>query len=203
MLTATIPSYLYQEYADDSDLQAFVAAYNGMAQAYVTWFATAALPVYSAQFGALLDWTVNGLYGIPRPTLDHALVSDDVYKRCVTWQMFRGDGNIFNIRWLKRRLMRFLEGAAGIDPGINQTYQISVRFGSPNIVYINILGGIAQITGGSIFNQSGFDTDGYNELDLNIQHYADTTLAPILKEAIDAGVLELPFQYQYVVNVNP
>jgi len=43
-LTKVIPSYLYQEYSDDDDLQAFVMAYNGLAQQYVTWFATSPSP---------------------------------------------------------------------------------------------------------------------------------------------------------------
>jgi hypothetical protein len=203
MQSAVIPAYVYQQYADDADVQAFFSNYNTAAQQFLTWFATVGLPVYTGLSGSLLDWVGVGLYGIPRPTLGNALVSDDVYQRCMTWALYKGDGTLFNIRWLKRRIMRFLEGTNGTDPGVNQTYQISVRFGSPNIVYINILGGIAQIVGGAIFNDFAFNTKAYNELDLNIQHYADTTLAVILKEAIDARVVELPFQFQYVVSVNP
>jgi len=203
MQSAAIPAYVYQQYADDQDVQAFFANYNVAAQQILTWFATIGLPVYTGLSAPLLDWVGVGLYGIPRPTLGNALVSDDVYQRCMTWALYKGDGTLFNIRWLKRRIMRFLEGANGTDPGVNQTYQISVRFGSPNIVYINILGGIAQITGGAIFNGFAFNTEAYNGLDLDIQHYADTTLALILKEAIDARVVELPFQFDYIVSVNP
>lgn len=211
MQSAVIPAYVYREYADDQDVQAFFANYNTAAQQFLTWFATIGLPIYTGlstqgQTGLitpLLDWVGVGLYGIPRPTLGNSLVSDDVYQRCMTWALYKGDGTLFNIRWLKRRIMRFLEGTNGTDPGINQTYQISVRFGPPNIVYINILGGIAEIIGGSLYDDFGFNTKAYNELDLNIQHYVDTTLAPILKEAIDARVVELPFQYTYVVSVNP
>jgi hypothetical protein len=199
MLAQTIPSYAYQQYYDDSDIQAFVTNYNAMAQIYDTWFATASLPIYTLQSGDLLDWTVRGLYGIARPTLGSTLATDEVYKRVVTWAFYKGDGKVFNIRWLKRRVMRFLEGTNDI----NQTYQVSVRFGVHPIVYIDILGGIAEITGGAIFNTSPFNTRQYNELDLNIQHYADTTLAVELQEAINAGVCELPFQYTYIVSVNP
>lgn len=203
MLTQTIPSYAYQEYADDEGIQAFIGQFNAMAQTYVTWFVNANLPIYPLQMGSLLDWSVQGLYGIPRPTLNHALVNDDVYKRVVTWAFFKSDGKTFNIRWLKRRIMRFLAGVNGVDPGINQTYQISVTFGPPNIVYINILGGIAQVTGGAIFNDFQFNTKQFNELDVDIQHYVDTSLAVTLQQAINAGVVELPFQYTYIVGVNP
>jgi hypothetical protein len=203
MLSKTIPSYVYQQYYDDSDIQAFCANYNAMAQDYVTWFFTASLPIYSMQSGQLLDWSVQGLYGIPRPTLGNTLATDDVYQRVVTWAFYKGDGKVFNIRWLKRRIMRFLEGINGTDPGVNQTYQISVRFGAPNIVYINILGGIAEIVSGSFFNTDPFNVRQYNELNLSIQHYADTTLEVELQEAINAGVCELPFQFQFIVSVNP
>jgi hypothetical protein len=64
-----IPSYLYQEYSDDDDLQAFVAAYNTMAQQYVEWFCEIGLPVYTGLSGLLLDWIAQGIYGISRPIL--------------------------------------------------------------------------------------------------------------------------------------
>ncbi len=51
----TIPSFLYQQYADDENLQAFVASYNEMAQEYVDWYNQISLPVYTLQSGGLLD----------------------------------------------------------------------------------------------------------------------------------------------------
>jgi hypothetical protein len=203
MLTQTIPAYVYQEYSDDSDIQAFNTNYNEMAQAYVTWFATANLPIYTAQSGPLLDWVANGIYGEYRATLQGALVSDDVFQRCITWDFYKGDGQQFNIRWLKRRLMRFLTGTNGTDPGINQTYNISVTFGTPNIVYINILGGIAEIIGGIEFNQTQYNAEQFNELDLSIQNYLISTLQATLQEAINSGVLQLPFQFVYIVGISP
>ncbi|MCX7898471.1 MAG: hypothetical protein N2444_00010 [Methylocystis sp.] len=65
----TIPSYLYKQYEDDDDLQAFVASYNGFTQAFVDWFNRLELPVYQKHEGALLDWVAAGLYGMSRPTL--------------------------------------------------------------------------------------------------------------------------------------
>lgn len=203
MLKVTIPAYSYVQYADDSDIQAFNTNYNAMAQAYVTWFATSNLPIYTQQTGPLLDWVANGLYGFVRPMLQGALVPDDVFQRCITWAFYKGDGKIFNIRWLKRRIMRFLEGTNGTDPHVDQTYQISVTFGPPNLVYINILGGIANIVGSLEFNQSQYNTEQFNELDVSIQNYLITTLQATLQEAINSGVLELPFQYIYIVGILP
>ncbi len=207
MLTQTIPSYLYQEYADDENLRAFVANYNVMAQDYVTWFATASLPIYTLQSDALLDWVAAGLYGWQRPTLLDEPATDDVFKRCITWSFYKGDGRVFNIRWLKRRLQRWLNGVDGTDigyisGGVDQTYQISVTFGPPNIVYINILSGEAVMLGGP-FDTDPFDTQEFDGMTLDIHHHSDITLEATLREAINSGILELPFQYVYVVGINP
>src|SRR5215472_3249732 len=57
-LTTVIPSYLYQEYSDDEDLQGFVEAQNEMQQNYVDTFNALNLPIYTSYpvSGALLDW---------------------------------------------------------------------------------------------------------------------------------------------------
>lgn len=68
-LKTVIPSYLYQQYADDVNLQSFVDAYNTIAQAYLDWFNQTPFGVYTspAIAGQLLDWIGQGIYGIPRP----------------------------------------------------------------------------------------------------------------------------------------
>ena len=204
-VTTTIPSYLYQEYADDDDLQAFVAAYNTMAQQYVDWFTQVGLPVYTgdAISGGLLDFVAAGLYGLPRPTLQSGrstntgpfntyrfntttfnghkqsgaqnffLTNDDAYKRILTWHYYKGDGKVFNIRWLKRRIVRFLVGVNGTSPNVDATYQVSVTFSPPSQVNINIISGSSSFP-----------------------------LAPVLQQAIQSGALELPFQFNYVITLS-
>jgi hypothetical protein len=49
MIPKIIPSYLYQQYADDANLQALVTAYNTLAQQYLDWFNTVPLPVYTSE----------------------------------------------------------------------------------------------------------------------------------------------------------
>ncbi|MHB8406454.1 MAG: hypothetical protein ACYDCJ_13660 [Gammaproteobacteria bacterium] len=68
-LQAVIPSYLYQQYADDENLQAFVDAYNTLAQGYLSWFNAAPLALYTSPqiSGPLLDWVATGIYGVKRP----------------------------------------------------------------------------------------------------------------------------------------
>lgn len=233
-LTEPIPSYLYQQYADDDDLQAFVNAYNALAGIYVTWFATIALPVYTgAQIsGPLLDWVAEGIYGFIRPSLSSnqrrvigpfdtyayntwplnkqtilgptnvTVTSDDNFKRIITWNFYKGDGTTFNIRWLKRRIMRFLIGENGSAPNIQNTYPISITFGNNNLVSIRISTGSRIITGGALFNRFAFNTLPFNAL--ITQFIPGPNQLPdenVLKEAIEAGVLQLPFQYQFLITV--
>lgn len=201
-LSKTIPSYLYQQYTDDDDLQAFVMSYNAMAQQYVDFFTNLNLPVYTGAIiaGPLLDWVAQGLYGISRPTLTtgrstvigmlntfalntlplgaaqtignvmFTQVNDDVFKRIITWAFYKGDGKQFTIKWLKRRIMRFLIGVNGTAPRVDNTQQVSVTFGVGNIVNIAI-------------NPGAYDI----------------TMKPLLIAAIGAGVCELPFQYTFIV----
>ena len=232
MLTRLIPSYLYWEYRDDDDLQAFVAAFNQLAQGYVDWFNDINLPIYTGAqiFGALLDWVGQGVYGVSRPVLpsgftrllgplntympnvlrpnESRLISpttyyattDDVYKRIITWQFYKGDGRVCDTVWLKRRIMRFLIGTDGTAPSIDNTYQISVTYAG-GVVTINILAGIRRVVGGAIPNVARPNRVRPNQVTTTYTPFAPLALAPIFKAAVDAGVLSLPMQHSYVVNV--
>jgi hypothetical protein len=202
-LTQTIGQYLYEQYNDDADLQAFVDAYNRMVQSYIEWFVSVPLPVYTtpAISGPLLDWVGTGLYGYPRPVLQSGrntnigpyntfkfnqivyngfirntqqsvvTTDDDTYKRLLTWHLYKGDGKVFSVEWLKRRVIRFLAGVNGTDVDIDNTFAISVTFQSPNGVTIKI---------------STVNTYGY-------------TLSKVFYfiQAVASGVIEFPFQYQF------
>ena len=198
-LQKTIPSYLYVQYQDDDDLQAFVAAYNGLAQGYVNTFNQLNLPVYSGPLvaGDLLDWVAKGLYGLQRPTLalthstgigafntytlnsipfngrvtsstsDLFPVTDDIFRRIITWSFYKGDGQVFCTTWLKRRAMRFLIGVNGLDLGVvDNTYPIN-----------------------AVWTGSGGVT-------ITITTNADISaiMAKTLAAGIVSGVLPLPFQ---------
>jgi len=149
--------------------------------------------------GQVLDWVGANLYGLPRQTLasgraqnigpydtftldslvfngyqvigqsNFYLTTDDIYRRILTWHLYKADGKVFDIRWLKRRVMRFLIGVNGTAPNIDQTYLIDVQIASA-IVTITI-----------------DNTDG-----------SFTEVASFVA-AIESGVLELPFQYTYTV----
>jgi hypothetical protein len=219
-LLKIIPSYLYQQYSDDDDLQAFVSAYNGMAQDYVDWFNAVNLPIYSGPgvSDLLLDWVGEGLYGIPRPTLpfgssqtvvvgpfntiafntftfngsiagtrgvgegigqfqigigaigvgSFAPVSDDIYRRVLTWHTYKADGRQFSIPWLKRRVTRFLFEENGVGYNVDSTYDVNVTFDVDQCI---------------------------------IAIPASASMATVFQAAVDVGVLDLPFQYTFIVDL--
>ena len=184
--------------------------------------------------GQLLDWVAQGLYGMLRPSLSSGqnrnlgplntysynilaynarkivgpqnivFTSDDVFKRIMTWNFYKGDGNTFNVRWLKRRVMRFLIGPNGTAPNVDQTYIVSVTFGAGGIVSIRISLGTRTLTGGALYNRVGFNDKGlaYNTI---LSKFNPSPSAPpfasILKEAVASGAVELPFQYSFSVAV--
>lgn len=236
LLEKLIPSYLYWQYRDDDNLQAFVDAQNQLAQQFITWFCNLNLPIYTRDpvSGALLDWVGEGLYGLPRPVLGSGTVrpargpyntwqfdsirfnardqkgtnfiaetvTDDIYRRALTWHFFKGDEKVFNVRWLKRRIMRFLTGINGTDPGIDQTYLISVSFGVCCQVNITLKRFSVRVVRSARFNTFKFNTTQFNYVEISITSLGSPfALGTVLKEAIDQGVLELPFQFTYVVNV--
>lgn len=224
-----IPSYLYQQYNDDENLQAFVDAYNEIAQAYTDWFNDVSLPIYTGLSGALLDWVAAGLYGMTRPALpsgfnknigtyntyayntfamdahkvvgpsDYTATSDDTYKRILTWHFYKGDGAQFNVDWLKRRVMRFLVGANGSAPLIDSTYQISVTFGVADEVTIRITKGQRALTSKAVYNAFIMNNSVYNGFNSIFIPAVPMAYAPLFKAAVQAGVLQLPFQYTFDV----
>jgi hypothetical protein len=228
-----IKAYLYKEYQDDDDLQAFIDTFNGIAQNYVDTFNALNLPIYTGPLivSALLDWVAEGIYGMSRPALssgqktklgpfntyrfnttmlnkfklvepdDVVATSDDVFKRILTWHLYKGDGKVFNVRWLKRRIMRFLLGENGTAPHIDQTNQISVTFGGDNAVSIRLISSVASITKSAIFNTSMFNSRTFNEVKTQITQITPLPNAAIFQEAVRSGVLELPFQYTWSVTI--
>jgi len=229
-----IPSYLYQEYNDDDDLQAFVKAYNTYGQAFLDWFNTLNLPIYTHDpvSGDLLDWVAAGLYGLTRPSLPSAassligpyntwdyntlaynelmlgthaadfIITDDIFRRIITWHFYKGDCKVFDIRWLKRRIMRFLLGTDGIDFNVDQTYQVSVTFGPGNQVNINLINTLSSFVSGALYNTFGYnELPEYNGITSSVIALPPLPNESLLKSAVESGFLELPFQFTYKVNI--
>lgn len=219
LLQNTVPAYLFREYADDDNLQAFWASYNAMAQAYQTWFATVGLPYYPGLSGALLDWVALGLYGSAPTALESQTASvkgplntealdtaalntfspaaetfynltDDAFQRIITWNAFKGDGKRFSMPWLKRRVMRFLVGANGQDPTVVSPGQ-QVGTENTSAISARIAAGVCTVN----INQA---------LASVLVPNLPPNLLTIFQAAFQAGpgvILDLPAQYTYVCNV--
>ena len=231
-MTRVIPSYLYKEYDDDDDLQTFVYSYNGVAQDFIDTLNGINLPIYTAPNigGSLLDWVAAGLYGMLRPALNtglvnfigpydtttynqlpydgtlnlsnvtSTLVNDDIFKRVLTWHFYKGDGKVFNVRWLKRRVMRFINGVNGTAPNVDETYRVSVSFGLNYQVNITFIDDTSSILTGP-YDSTTYDDLTYNGVSVQRESYAPLDTAALI-EGIQSGVLELPFQFVYIVTVN-
>lgn len=235
-LGTLIPSYVYQEYSDDDDIQAFFSAYNNYAQLYIDWFQNIELPVITNPNvnGALLDWVALGLYGMQRPLLPSTFINvnigalntwvlnglvldgykhvgpstyyiadDDTFRRILIWHLYKGDGKRFDIRWLKRRIQRFLTGANGGAGTTDQTYGVSVTFGVGNNVDINFNSRRFISAGGSILNTNLMNGFVLNDLeDVVTVSLPVSPFVNVFKAAVLSGALELPFQYTFTVNIS-
>lgn len=198
----TIPAYPYIQYQDDDNITCFFDAFNIYAQAYVDYMNSLDLPIYTKApvQGALLDWVAQGLYGISRPGLpisegspargpvntftpnslpvngfvrgnadDYISVNDDFFRRILTWNLYRGDGEFVSPVWLKRRINRFLYGVDGQDIINNTTFYISIQ--------------PTDVRKWTIIIPTG-------------------TASQIFKSAVEANVIELPFQIEWTIVLN-
>ena len=193
-----IPSTIFVQFNDDDNIQAFTAAYNAYAQTYIDWFNSANIALYTTDpvSGSFLDFVGTNLYGYPRPGLPEPgtpllgayntteyntlayggevlatggstiATSDDIYRRCLTWHFYKGDGPQLTVSWLKRRVTRFLYGVNGVDFPIVYTPNVDITFTglrAATITVPNIPAGV------------------------------------ILQAAVEAGILEMPFQVDWTV----
>jgi hypothetical protein len=179
--------------------------------------------------GLLLDWVGGGIYGFPRPTIGGAgtpgvgtlntyqlnaltlntltrgtagvaqTASDDIYKRCLTWHIFKGEGKYFTIKSLKRRVMRFLLGTNGTAPNIDQTYQISVSFGPNHEVTIRFINELIQTLRSAQLNTFQLNTTLLNSSVNQITLLNPLPFEQVFQDAVLSGALELPFQYNWEV----
>ncbi len=200
-VTNIIPAYLYVQYNDDPGLQALVKAYNVIAQNYLDTLNDLNLYNYTQDpvSGALLDWIAQGFFGFQRPVLPTLPVNDDLFRRVITWHYFKGDGLVFNIRWLKRRIQRFLYGVNGIDPPVDVTYRVSVLLDGSSAVTIRIVNNLRTVIGGAFPGAFQLNTKKPDQIDTTNVVYPTIPEAAILQQAMQSGILETPFQFNFTV----
>lgn len=180
--------------------------------------------------GALLDWIGQGIYGLIRPYVSSGQVSvigtydtgaydyfyynelqktgvittlqvtDDIYKRCMTWNLYKGDGYTFSIKWLKKRVIRWLIGQNGAPLPIDSTYNVSVTVS--NLVFTITIKHQSQLTnnalpGNFLPNQVTPDASSQSSSSGSFT----LSLALVFQVLMNSGMLVLPAQYSYVVVV--
>lgn len=180
--------------------------------------------------GALLQWCVAGIYGQTIPTLttsssyvhgqynatrynqlafnqrqkttksNQVIVSDDIFKRILTWNYYKADGFHFTVPWLKRRIMRFLLGSMGTDIANDQHWAISVLFASSGMT-ITISKGYRRISKSAIFGKTRYNRIRYNGINTYLISSSQYDFANIFSVAIQNGVLKLPFYTNVSVNI--
>ncbi len=180
--------------------------------------------------GMFLDWIGQGLYGVVRPyvssgsitalgayntsiynllqydylyysgTVTTLQVNDDVYKRCITWNFYRGDGALFTITWLKKRIVRWLLGVNGVPIHVQSTYGVSVQIS--NLVVTITIQNSAIIPSSAIPNTFYPDqvTPDASAGSSSSSAFS-LSMVQVLQILISSGMLMLPAQYSYVVVV--
>jgi hypothetical protein len=196
MLTQTLPAYPYEQYADDSDIQAFFTAYNNISNTNLTTINNLNLPIYTGLSGLLLDWVADNLYGYKRPTLpvgstfsNQGVYNTIPYDTEAYNQDLENNPNTFYTvtdDYFQRILTWNLYRGDGFQFTCNWLKRRVKRF---------------------LYGQNGKDFTIDNTYEISVAYSGavititipNITLAPIFQAAVQSGALNLPFQYTYVV----
>ncbi len=226
-LQSVIPSYLYQEYADDSDLQAFVAAYNSLSQGYLDWFNQTPLGVYTspAVSGPLLDWLATGIYGVARPVISNTSVSSfggynttpyDTTPYNTATQTRTGTSIIANDDLYKRTLTWITYRGDGKQMSLQWLRRRVARFlfgANGSDIDVGLLPQVSLVDQGTVItgatNTTTTDTTATNSsgmLTVNYSHainieVATSTESQALQAFIAQGILPFPFQVKPTVTL--
>ena len=198
-----IPSYLYTQYNDDDNLQAFVIAFNQLAQQYLDWLNTINLPIYTSPLitGSLLDWVLTGVYGIVRPTLRSGKAQafgpyNAFQYNQIAYNTFRivGAVNFFqtNDDFYKRIATWIFYKGDGFQFSIPWLKRRVQRF-------LNGENGTDAGTDQTYPVSITFDTS--NAVTIDISAVSTNPAALILQEAVKQNAVPMPFQYTFTVLV--
>lgn len=194
-------AYAYQQYSSDDRITAFFDAYNIYAQAYLDFFNSLNLPIYTQDpvAGALLDWVAQGLYGMSRPTLPASIGTPP-----------QGPVNTFAVNTLP---------ANGYNAGLPDTYAATTddtfrriltfaffkgdgKVVSPRWLKRRINRFLNGVNGTDVSNDTTYDISVYpTGFKLWTIKIPNTTAANIFKIAVETGAIELPFQVTYTITL--
>lgn len=150
-LQAFVNSYnaITQNYLDDINVLN-LPIYTVQSGAMLDWVALGLYGVNRPSLSTGTTFTPLGVYNtvdynttaysedIKGGEVTNYVVTDDHFKRILTWNFYKGDGFQFNMMWLKRRVKRFIYGFNGVNFPIEDTYEISIISTAPNTFEIHI-----------------------------------------------------------------
>ena len=155
--------------------------------------------------GPLDTWTFDSIPVDGRVVIEKVSfipTTDDLYRRILTWHLQKSTGKRFSVRWLKRRVMQFLTGVDGIPVVVGETNRVSVTFGVGNQVCITILRYRTTVVESAALDTFTLDSMPVDWIVLNnVVLGPQYDAAQAFKYAVDGGLLELPFQFDWVVAV--
>jgi len=172
----------------------------------------------------LLDWVGNNLYGIARPVISttstktsgelgsntlgtHTLATfivtqsgtaqvanDDIYKRVLTWYLWKGDGVQMSVEWVRRRVARFIYGAygSGIDVGLITNIGIALPSTTASVGSVNSYAVNTQPVNTSV----AINTTQKNALVITVPNLA---MGQTFQTLFAGNYLPLPFQISFKV----
>lgn len=131
--------------------------------------------------------------------------SDDVYKRCLTWQFYKGDGFQFTIPWLKRRVYRWMNGTNGTSPDIAYTSDVGITFSKPGSITVYFYQGPTASMTTSFGPTASLKRTAYSQpvyfaptITIDFTGYSGTLISQFI-DSINSGAITFPFQYTVVV----
>lgn len=200
-VTKTIPAYPYVQYQNDDAIAAFFDAYNIYSQAYTDWFNALNFPIYTQGpvSGPLLDWVGQSIYGMLRPSLPTSLGAPSI-----------GPVNTWTANMIP---------VNGYVPGIPDTYTATSddtyrriitwafykgdgKVFSPRWLKRRINRFLSGPNGTNIRNDTTFNVSAYPTAPKQWTiKLATSSIATIFKIGVETGVLELPFQITWTVDL--
>lgn len=182
-------------------------------------------------YGSQLEWIAHGIYGQYRPiisssktvvygpyntikfnqvalngrkkktTTNQITTSDDIFKRVMTWNFYKGDGFNFTITWLKRRILRFLQGVNGADIVNDQRWGISITFGDEGQINITIIRAMRSIIKSAQLDDMAYGDTEYGALETRLDYASSFDYATVFKTIFDNGLLNMPFWSSTTVTI--
>ncbi|TLI70121.1 hypothetical protein FEK66_15990 [Escherichia sp. E1130] len=200
-LETIIPAYPYTQYNDDPNIVAFFQAYNKIVQGYLDYLNSLNLPCWTspAITGDLLDWIALGIYGETRPLLQ---VSQEA--------IAKGAYNTIDYNTIPYAGMKnFVPGATTyvVDDYFKRI--LTWNFYKADGFQFN-LDWLKRRIARFLCGPNGIDPPVTNTFDISVVPnngvfviiLPDSTdsVGVFLKEAIEQGIVKLPFIYSFTVD---